>query len=88
MHYNKLLLQYQRKFDFDLISFDWASEKYEYALNRIANRLNLKAPAQSFSFFQPALRICHETQDDVLPSSVADTYRAMQNISEHLLTAR
>ncbi|MCB1919737.1 MAG: sulfotransferase family protein [Candidatus Competibacteraceae bacterium] len=54
--YNRLLVDYQRRFGFPMVCFDWPPERYHQSLQAIVSALNLKAPSEGFSFFESALR--------------------------------
>ena len=54
--YNRLLLDYQRRWDFPMVSFDWPPERYQHCLTAIVPTLRLSVPATGFSFFESALR--------------------------------
>jgi hypothetical protein len=54
--YNRLLLDYQRQWDFPMVSFDWPPERYGQRLRTLAAALNLTVPPAGFSFFESALR--------------------------------
>ena len=54
--YNRLLLDYQRQWNFPVVSFDWPPEHYRQRLKAILPTLGLNAPATGFSFFESALR--------------------------------
>jgi hypothetical protein len=54
--YNRLLLGYQRQWDFPMVSFDWPPERYGQRLRTLAAALNLTVPPAGFSFFESALR--------------------------------
>lgn len=56
MTYNRLLLDYQRRFAFPLLCFDWPARRYEQRLLKVAPALNLAVPPAGFSFFESALR--------------------------------
>lgn len=54
--YNRLLLDYQRQWDFPMVCFDWSPERYQQRLKAITPTLSLNVPANGFSFFESALR--------------------------------
>ena len=54
--YNRLLLDYQRQWDFPMVSFDWPPERYQQRLKAIIPTMGLNVPANGFSFFESALR--------------------------------
>jgi hypothetical protein len=54
--YNRLLLDYQRQFNFPLVSFDWSPERYRGCLMAIVPTLRLTVPTGGFTFFESALR--------------------------------
>jgi len=54
--YNRLLLDYQRQFNFPMICFDWPPERYRQRLIAIVPLLNLTIPKDGFSFFESTLR--------------------------------
>jgi hypothetical protein len=54
--YNCLLLDYQRRLNFPLVSFDWPPERYQQCLQAIVPTLSLTVPVAGFSFFEAELR--------------------------------
>lgn len=72
MAYNRLLLDYQRRFNFPIVCFDWPPERYHQGLQAIVPALNLKTPSEGFSFFESILRHNAALGD----SAVADGFLA------------
>ncbi len=81
MSYNCALLHYQRRFGFDLICFDWSTERYHKRLTRIALDLCLATPQTGSSFFEPGLRKNCASYDKDLPEPVITIYRTLQDIA-------
>lgn len=82
MSYNRLLLEYQRKFNFDLLSFDLPTDQYHKKLSRIVEKLNLTEPERGFSFFESKLRKNQAKISDAdLPEPVLIMYRKLQEIA-------
>ena len=80
--YNRLLLDYQRRFDFPLICFDWPLERYQQCLQNIVPILGLTVPTTGFSFFEIALRKNSVPSNSVtLPAPVAALYRELREVA-------
>jgi hypothetical protein len=74
--YNCLLLDYQRRLNFPLVSFDWPPERYQQCLQAIAPTLGLTVPVAGFSFFEAALRRNAAPREETVPSRWLAKWRA------------
>ncbi len=82
MNYNRLLLKYQRQFDFGLVCFDLPPGEYHENLVRVAARLDLTEPKRGFSFFKSKFRKNQASTANVgIPASVIVMYRTLQEIA-------
>lgn len=84
--YNRLLLDYQQRFKFPLLCFDWPPERYHQRLREITPLLGLTAPKAGFTFFESALRRNPAPlNDDPLPPSVVTIHRALHEVANRRL---
>jgi SAM-dependent methyltransferase len=84
--YNRLLLDYQRRFGFPILCFDWLPEHYHQCLRKITPRLGLTVPETGLTFFEAALRRNPAALDDGhLPPSVAALHRALHKVANRCL---
>lgn len=81
LQYNRRLLDYQRRLDFDLIGFDWPVERYCQQLANMCAGLHLATPTQGASFFDSALRRQEGADWEDLPPDCEATYRALEEVA-------
>jgi hypothetical protein len=77
--YNELLLTYQHKYGFPLVSFDVPSEEYAEAVKRTSEYLQLPRPAERVSespFLEDQLRH-QDLQTTELPDDLAELYNGL-----------
>jgi hypothetical protein len=69
--YNRRLLQYRRRYQFDLIDFDLPFPDYAAKLDIMAKRLGLAGQGEGFRFFEASLRRNRAEPDEPLPEEIA-----------------
>lgn len=74
--YNRLLLDYQQRFEFPIVCFDWSPERYGQCLQALAPVLNLAVPAEGFAFFESALRRNVAPADDEVAGGLLTRLRS------------
>lgn len=77
LSYNRRLLDYRRRFGFDLICFDWSPDRYHARLRQMADRLSLSSPGGGFSFFDSAFRRNRGSPRHPLPGPVSQLHDAL-----------
>jgi hypothetical protein len=80
--YNRRLIDWQHRFGFPLVSFDWPNPRYLKALETLAQSLGLTSPTGGFQFFTNELRSNAARGDEDLPAEVRKVYETLLDIAE------
>jgi len=79
--YNKALLSWHEKFDFDIVNFNLVPEVYQQSVTKALQGLGIAHPAKDFHFFDSSLRHADIDDSQRLPSNVENLYRKLLEIS-------
>ncbi len=81
LRYNKQLLYYQAKYDFDIINFNLKPDDYLQNVTQAFRRLGISHSRKNFDFFDSSLR--HTTIDEpvTLPAEVEKIYSELVEIA-------
>lgn len=80
--YNSKLLEYQSKFKFPLINFDWNKELYHSRVSESARLLGLNNVTNATSFYDSTLIKNKQVSDEKLPTEVLNIYDNLLKVSD------
>ena len=75
--YNRRLLQFQRRFGFDLVCFDLEPERYVEQVLEACRRLDLHPERDAMTFFDTGLRNQSRDDSQLLPPDIRSMYRKL-----------
>lgn len=79
--YNQKLLEYQKKFRFDIVNFNLAPDEYLPSVSNALKRLGISHSATNFQFFDSSLRHAKIDSSVDLPAEAERIYKTLVEIS-------